>query len=123
MAKKLSKEKALLFICPHYEGYDERITSLADYKISIGNYVLTGGEMPTIVIIDAITRLLPGVIKKESLAEESFSHGKNLEYPQYTRPETFEFKTESRRIKKRVPKILLSGNHALIAKWRENKRK
>ena len=100
-----------IFICPHYEGYDERITTLADYQISIGKFILTGGEIPTMAVIDSIVRLIPGVLGGETSAEiESFSDGDNYEYPQYTRPEEF------RGMK--VPEILLSGNHGEIAKWR-----
>ena len=100
-----------IFICPHYEGYDERITTLADYQISIGKFILTGGEIPTMAVIDSIVRLIPGVLGGETSAEiESFSEGDNYEYPQYTRPEEF------RGMK--VPEILLSDNHGEIAKWR-----
>ena len=98
-------------MCPHYEGYDERILSLVDYKISLGHYVLTGGELPALIIIDSVVRLIPGVLGGEQSAEiESFSNGDNLEYPQYTKPYDF------RGMK--VPDILLSGNHGEIAKWR-----
>lgn len=101
-----------IILCPHYEGYDERILSIVDYKISLGKFVLTGGELPALVIIDSIVRLIPGVLGGETSAEiESFSNGNNLEYPQYTRPEKF------RGMK--VPEVLLSGNHGEIAKWRE----
>lgn len=101
-----------IILCPHYEGYDERILSIVDYKISLGKYVLTGGELPALIIIDSIVRLIPGVLGGEQSAEiESFSNGDNLEYPQYTRPEDF------RGMK--VPEVLLSGNHGAIAKWRE----
>ncbi|MBO7717917.1 tRNA (guanosine(37)-N1)-methyltransferase TrmD [Candidatus Saccharibacteria bacterium] len=101
-----------IILCPHYEGYDERILSIVDYKISLGKYVLTGGELPALAIIDSVVRLIPGVLGGEKSAEiESFSDGDNLEYPQYTRPEDF------RGMK--VPEILLSGNHGEIAKWRE----
>ena len=101
-----------IILCPHYEGYDERILSIVDYKISLGKYVLTGGELPALIIIDSIVRLIPGVLGGGQSAEiESFSNGDNLEYPQYTRPEDF------RGMK--VPEVLLSGNHGAIAKWRE----
>ena len=101
-----------IILCPHYEGYDERILSVVDYKISLGKYVLTGGELPALIIIDSIVRLIPGVLGGEKSAEiESFSSGDNIEYPQYTRPEEF------RGMK--VPEVLLSGNHGEIAKWRE----
>lgn len=98
-------------LCPHYEGYDERILTLVDYKISLGHYVLTGGELPALIIIDSIVRLIPGVLGGEnSAAIESFSDGDNLEYPQYTKPYDF------RGMK--VPDVLRSGNHGEIAKWR-----
>lgn len=101
-----------IILCPHYEGYDERILSIVDYKISLGKYVLTGGELPALIIVDSVVRLIPGVLGGEKSAEiESFSDGDNLEYPQYTRPEDF------RGMK--VPEILLSGNHGEIAKWRK----
>lgn len=100
-----------IILCPHYEGYDERIMTLVDYPISLGNYVLTGGELPALILIDSITRLLPGVLGGEtSAAIESFSDGDNLEYPQYTKPAEF------RGMK--VPEILLSGHHGKIAEWR-----
>lgn len=106
-----------IFICGRYEGYDERITALVDQELSVGDYVLTGGELPAMTIIDSIVRLIPGVLGGEQSAEiESFSDGETLEFPQYTRPEEF------RGMK--VPDVLLSGNHAAIAKWRkENSRK
>ncbi|MDO5451807.1 MAG: tRNA (guanine(37)-N(1))-methyltransferase [Candidatus Saccharibacteria bacterium] len=99
-------------LCPHYEGYDERILSIVDYPISLGKYVLTGGELPALIIIDSVVRLVPGVLGGEKSAEiESFSDGDNLEYPQYTRPEEF------RGMK--VPEVLLSGHHGEIDKWRK----
>jgi tRNA (guanine37-N1)-methyltransferase len=101
-----------IFICGRYEGYDERIVSLVDVQLSVGEYVLTGGELPAMTIIDSIVRLIPGVLGGESSAEiESFSDGETLEYPQYTRPEEFKGM--------KVPDVLLSGHHAEIAKWRE----
>ncbi len=101
-----------IILCPHYEGYDERILTLVDYKISMGQYVLTGGELPALIIIDSVVRLIPGVLGGEQSAEiESFSDGDNLEFPQYTKPADF------RGLK--VPDILLSGNHGAIDKWRE----
>ena len=100
-----------IFICGRYEGYDERIMQLVDEQVSIGDYVLTGGELAAMTIIDSVVRLIPGVLGGEnSAAIESFSDGETLEFPQYTRPEDF------RGMK--VPEVLLSGNHALIAKWR-----
>ncbi len=100
-----------IFICGRYEGYDERIVSIVDESLSVGDYVLTGGELPAMTIVDSIVRLIPGVLGGESSALiESFSDGETLEYPQYTRPEEF------RGMK--VPDVLLSGHHAQIAKWR-----
>lgn len=100
-----------IILCPHYEGYDERILSIVDYKISLGHYVLTGGELPALIIIDSVVRLIPGVLGGEKSAEiESFSDGDNIEYPQYTKP--YEFRGM------KVPDVLLSGNHGEIAKWR-----
>lgn len=100
-----------IILCPHYEGYDERILSIVDYPISLGKYVLTGGELPALIIIDSVVRLIPGVLGGEKSAEiESFSDGDNLEYPQYTKPYDFRGMT--------VPDVLLSGNHGEIAKWR-----
>ena len=105
--------ESYIFICGRYEGYDERITTLVDYQLSVGDYVLTGGELPAMTIIDSIVRLIPGVLGgQESAIIESFSDGETLEFPQYTRPEEF------RGMK--VPDVLLSGNHAEIAKWRQH---
>lgn len=105
-------DNGYIFICGRYEGYDERIVSLVDQELSVGDYVLTGGELPAMTIIDSIVRLIPGVLGGEMSAEiESFSDGKTLEYPQYTRPEEF------RGMK--VPDVLLSGHHGEIAKWRK----
>lgn len=111
IARELATEESLLLVCGSYEGFDERIReSLADDEISIGDYVLTNGALPAMVLIDAVTRLLPGALgDDESSTEESFS-GQMLEYPHYTRPAEF------RGMK--VPEVLLSGNHAEIAKWR-----
>lgn len=105
-----------IFICGRYEGYDERILELVDGEVSVGDYVLTGGELPAMTIIDSIVRLIPGVLGgAESAAIESFSDGETLEFPQYTRPETWEGRT--------VPKVLLSGNHGAIASWRADNSK
>lgn len=116
-AKRLAKYNQLIFICGRYEGVDERVAEkIADEEISIGNYVLTGGEIPAMVVIDSITRLLPGVLgNKESSKDESHNKEGYLEYPQYTKPEEFEGW--------KVPKILLSGHHGEIKKWRKNKSK
>lgn len=110
IAKKYSKLKNLILICGHYEGFDERIKNYIDEEISIGDFILTGGELPAILITDSILRLVKGVIKEESSVNESFSP--LLEYPQYTKPQIYE--------KKIVPQVLLSGNHEEIKKWRNN---
>ena len=112
LAREFAAEpRGLIFICARYEGYDERIASIVDHQISIGDYVLTGGEIPALAIIDSITRLLPGVLGGEKSAEiESFSDNKTLEFPQYTRPAEF--------MGMRVPDVLQNGNHAEIEKWR-----
>ncbi len=116
IARELAQQAHLLLVCGSYEGFDERIrTGLAHDELSIGDYVLTNGALPAMVVIDAVTRLLPGVLgDDESSADESFSHGL-LEYPHYTRPAEF------RGMK--VPDVLLSGNHAEIAKWRAEQAK
>ena len=111
LAYDLSKEKHLIFICGHYEGFDERIRSLADMEISIGDYVLTGGELPSMVITDSIVRLLDGVIEEDSHIFDSF-HDNLLDYPVYTKPVDF------RGMK--VPDVLLSGHHANISKYRKD---
>lgn len=113
LASELSKEKELIFVCGHYEGIDERAYKYFDLEVSLGDFVLTGGEMASIPVIDSICRLIPGVLgKEESFQDESFYNGA-LEYPQYTRPEVFE--------EERVPEILLSGHHENIRKWRRKK--
>ncbi len=109
--KELSKENHIILLCGHYEGIDQRVLDeIVNEEISIGDYVLTGGELPAMVLIDSVSRYIEGVISKESTEEESFSNGL-LEYPQYTRPETF--------LNKNIPEILLSGHHKNIKKWRE----
>ncbi|OGE95612.1 MAG: tRNA (guanosine(37)-N1)-methyltransferase TrmD [Candidatus Doudnabacteria bacterium RIFCSPHIGHO2_12_FULL_48_11] len=111
IAKKLSQYKTLILICGRYEGFDERIRDLVDEEISIGDFVLTGGEIPALAVLDTVARLVPGVVGKfESTVNESFSGGL-LEYPQYTRPENYKGM--------KVPKVLLSGNHAKISEWRK----
>lgn len=115
-----SKLEEIILICGRYEGVDERITNFIDEEISIGDYVLTGGEIPALVIVDSISRLLPGVLgNKESFKDESHWERGILEYPQYTKPEIF--KAEEKEY--RVPEILLSGNHQEIEKWRRKKTK
>lgn len=112
-AKRLAAaDRGLIIVCPRYEGYDERVTQWIDQQYCIGNYVLTGGELPAMIIIDSVVRLLPGVLGGEASAEiESFQNDdKSIEFPQYTRPEVFR--------DLRVPDVLLSGHHAEIAKWR-----
>ena len=128
MARSLAKAKGLIIICGRYEGYDERITKLVDEQISIGDYVLTGGEFAAMIFVDAVTRLIPGVLgAEESLKDESFSVGATLcgcpedegghvgppllEYPQYTRPPEFRGH--------KVPEILVSGDHKKIREWRK----
>lgn len=112
-AKQLSKDKEIIFLCGHYEGIDERARKYIDEEISLGDFVLTGGEMACIPIVDSICRLVPGVLSSsESYEDESFYNGL-LEYPQYTRPECFEGES--------VPKVLLSGHHENIRKWRKYK--
>jgi tRNA (guanine37-N1)-methyltransferase len=119
LASKLVKEKHLIIICGHYEGMDERVKNFINEEVSVGDYILTGGELPAMVMIDALVRLLPGVLKKtEATQSESFSSytldAKSyslLEYPQYTRPANFQGL--------KVPKVLLSGNHQQISTWRQ----
>jgi len=113
VAKELTKKKHLILLCGHYEGFDERIKTLVDEEISIGDFVLTGGELPAAMIVDSVVRLLDGVITPDSLASESFDDNL-LDYPTYTKP------SEYRGMK--VPDVLISGNHELINKWREEKR-
>lgn len=112
IAKELAKENHLILLCGHYEGVDQRlIDEIVDEEISIGDYVLTGGELPAMVVIDAVSRNIEGVLNNESIKDESFNDGL-LEYPQYTRPEVF--------MGRKVPEILLSGHHANIEKWRRD---
>ena len=111
--EELAKESHLIILCGHYEGIDQRVLDkIVDEEISIGDYVLTGGEIPAMVLIDSVSRYVKGVLKEESIKEESFSNGL-LEYPQYTRPEEFEGM--------KVPEVLLSGHHENIDKWRKEK--
>lgn len=113
--ESLSKEQHLIILCGHYEGIDQRvIDEINPEEISIGNYVLTGGELPAMVLIDSVSRYIEGVISSESTNEESFSNNL-LEYPQYTRPETF--------LDEKVPEVLISGHHENIRKWREEQSK
>ena len=110
--KNCAEPLHLIILCPHYEGYDERILSIVDYQFCLGQYILTGGELPALILIDSIVRLIPGVLGGENSALiESFSEGDNIEFPQYTKPADF------RGLK--VPEVLLSGHHGEIAKWRQ----
>ena len=112
MVQDLAKEENIILLCGHYEGIDQRvIDEIVDEEISIGDYVLTGGELPAMVLIDSVSRYVEGVLKEDSIQEESFTNGL-LEYPQYTRPEIF--------LGKRVPEVLLSGHHENIKEWRRN---
>jgi tRNA (guanine37-N1)-methyltransferase len=136
MAKEFAKLDRIIMICPRYEGVDQRvIKNIADYEISVGDYVLTGGELPAMIVADAVVRLIPGVIKEESLKTESFNKKVGdkhvLEHPQYTRPETFQadykLKGKPTKLSKKkswkVPKVLLSGNHKEIKDWQEKNSK
>jgi tRNA (guanine37-N1)-methyltransferase len=124
MAYDLSRQNQLIFICGRYEGVDERIAKhVVDMEISIGDYVLMGGEVPAMAVIEAVSRLVPGVIGKSQFLKERLQKGRKkgfLEYPQYTRPEIFEPK---KNIKWKIPKVLMSGNHKEIEEWREKHRK
>jgi tRNA (guanine37-N1)-methyltransferase len=113
-AKRLATSgNGLILVCARYEGYDERVVDYVDEQISIGNYVLTGGELPAMVVLDSVVRLIPGVLGGETSTEiESFADDTTLEFPQYTRPEDFRGQ--------KVPEVLRTGHHAEIAKWRQN---
>ena len=112
MARRLAEKPHLLFVCPRYEGVDERVRAMVDLELSVGDYVVSGGELPAMVVIDAVLRLLPGAIDEASPIEESFSHGL-LEYPQYTRPAVFHGQA--------VPDVLVSGDHGAVERWRLEK--
>lgn len=114
LAKEFTNTKHIILLCGHYEGFDERIKTIVDQEVSIGDFVLTGGEIPAMAIVDAVTRLIPGVINEESLASETFNDDL-VDFPVYTKPAEF------RGMK--VPDVLLSGHHANINKWREEERK
>lgn len=116
VARELTNsKKGLILVCARYEGYDERVTKYVDKQLSIGKYVLTGGEIPAMVVIDSVVRLLPGVLGGESSADiESYSDEDTVEFPQYTRPEVFRGD--------KVPDVLLSGNHSRIDMWRKSNR-
>lgn len=111
IAEELAQEENLIFLCGHYEGIDERVLEMeVDEYISLGDFVLTGGELPAICIMDAVARLVPGVLNNDASASDESFEGNTLEYPQYTRPEVF--------MDKKVPEVLLSGHHANIERWR-----
>ena len=110
-AQELSKKKHLILLCGHYEGFDERIKSICDMFISVGDYILTGGEIPSMILVDSITRLIDGAITKESLDSESFDNNL-LDYPTYTKPRIYEGME--------VPEVLISGDHQKIAAWRKD---
>ena len=114
IAYDLSKEKHLILLCGHYEGFDERIRSICDLEISIGDYVLTGGEIPAMILVDSITRLLPGVINEQSHLEDSFNNDYLLDYPAYTKPRIYNGME--------VPEVLISGDHKKIEEYRMNER-
>ena len=111
VARDLAGRSHLLFVCPRYEGVDHRVRSMVDLELSVGDYVVSGGELPAMIVIDAVLRLLPGAIDEQSPVDESFSSG-CLEYPQYTRPPAFEGQ--------RVPDVLVSGHHAQIEQWKRD---
>jgi tRNA (guanine37-N1)-methyltransferase len=111
LARDLAAREHLLFVCPRYEGVDHRVRSMVDLEISVGDYVVSGGELPAMIVIDAVLRLLPGAIDEQSPVDESFSAG-FLEYPQYTRPPEFEGMT--------VPEVLVNGHHAKIEQWKRD---
>jgi tRNA (guanine37-N1)-methyltransferase len=120
-AERLSRYDRLILVCPRYEGADARVEKMVDEKISVGDYVLAGGELPAAVIIEAVSRYIPGFVgKQESVKNESHSQSGYLEHPHYTRPEVFVTKEGK---KTRVPKVLLSGHHQEIKKWRQKKSK
>lgn len=120
LARKYSKLKNITFICGRYEGVDDRIKNFIDEEISIGDYVITGGELGAMIIIDSISRLLPKVLgNKESLKDESHNNIGEIEYPQYTKPAVFKINNK----KYSVPEVLLSGNHKLIEEWKQNFKK
>ena len=124
LAKEFSKLDQIVMINGHYEGIDSRIDEFIDKKISIGDYVLTNGNIPAMILVDSITRLLPGVLgNEESFKQDSFYDNNDTEYPQYTKPEIFKFKKNGKTIELKIPEILKSGNHKAIAKWKEDNKK
>lgn len=124
IAKDLSKLDQIIMINGHYEGIDSRIDEFIDEKISIGDYVLTNGNLPAMILVDSISRLLPGVLgNEESFKQDSFYEDDQSEYPQYTKPEIFKYKKNNKTIELKVPDVLISGNHKLISKWKEENKK
>lgn len=124
MAEKLFQEKEIILISGKYEGFDERVRKLVDLELSIGNYILTGGEIPALAVTDSIARLIPGVVgKQESIKNETFAQKNLLDYPEYTKPRSFKSQSKPNLGKLEVPKILLSGDHNKIKKWREKEAK
>lgn len=124
-AKRLAKYDQVIFLCGRYEGVDARVEKkLADESLSIGDYVLTGGELPALVMTDAVARQIPGVLgKSASLEVESHEREGVLEYPQYTKPEVYELNVKGKKLKVRVPEVLLSGDHKKINEWRKKQQK
>lgn len=121
MAHKFAKLDRIVFVCGRYEGFDERISEFVDERVSVGPYVVNGGEVPAMIIMEAVGRLVPGFIgKAASLKEETFTTSDN-EYPHYTRPEVFAYKKNGKKISLRVPEVLIGGNHTKISEWRKKK--
>lgn len=124
IAKEYSKLDQIIMINGHYEGIDSRIDEFIDEKISIGDYVLTNGNLPAMILVDSITRLLPGVLgNEESFKQDSFYDNNDTEYPQYTKPEIFKYRKNKKTIELKVPPVLISGNHKLIEEWRNKNKK
>lgn len=120
MVNNFSKLDQIVMVCGHYEGIDSRIDNFIDEKVSIGNYVLTNGNIPAMIIVDSITRLLPGVLhNEESFKQDTFYNDNDLEYPQYTKPDVFKYRKNNKTISLSVPKVLLSGDHKKIDEWRK----
>jgi tRNA (guanine37-N1)-methyltransferase len=120
MVNSFAKLDQLVMICGHYEGIDSRIDKFIDEKVSIGNYVLTNGNIPAMIMVDSITRLLPGVLhNEESFKQDTFYDDNDLEYPQYTKPEVFKYRKDNKVVSLKVPSVLVSGNHKLIEEWRK----
>ncbi len=122
--ERLTQYDQIVMVCGRYEGYDERVTEFLDEELSLGDFVLTGGELPAMIVVDGVTRLIPGVLgNKESALDESHAIEGVLEYPQYTKPERFEYTKGLKKKTLKVPDVLLSGHHGKIKEWREEQRK